>query len=293
MLAYDADAAGQAAAERFYTWERDLDLSLHVLALPKGADPADLAKRDPAALKTALVESRSFLDFRVRRALEAGNRRSPEGRAKMAEAALAMVAEHPNPLVREQYVGEIAAAVDISVDQLTRSIQQRGAKVTVAPITPRAPAKRIGGPETEALKVAIHDPDQVAGKLHEVLFRDPAHHDAFLALASAAALADAIDAAPPDAADLLRRLAVEESEAEPADVLAGLVRVAANAAAIRLNQAVADGADHAVLSPTIAWLKQTREQLVDEDLRSEATVALVAWLAQEADADAAEGGGGQ
>ena len=47
VLAYDADAAGQAAAERFYAWERDLDLSLHVLALPKGADPADLAKRDP------------------------------------------------------------------------------------------------------------------------------------------------------------------------------------------------------------------------------------------------------
>ncbi len=290
VLAYDADAAGQAAAERFYEWERDLDLSLHVLALPKGADPADLARRDPAALKEALTNARSFLDFRVQRALDAGDLRSPEGRAKTAEAALAMVAEHPNPLVREQYVGDIAARVDISAGQLNRSITQRGQKVTVAAITPRSPTRRVAGPETEALKVAIHKPEEVAGKLHEVLFDDPAHHDAFLALATGAPLPDVIDAAPPDAADLLRRLAVEDTEAEPGDVLAGLVRIAADAAATRLNKAVANGADARELVPTIGWLKQTREQLQDDDLRSDATAALVAWLARDADAQA-EGGG--
>jgi hypothetical protein len=169
-------------------------------------------------------------------------------------------------------------------------MSQHGAKVTVAPVAPRSPSKRIGGPETEALKVAIHEPEHVAGKLHEVLFKDPTHHDAFLALASGAPLAEAIEAAPPDAADLLRRLAVEDSDAEPGDVLAGLVRVAADAAAARLNKAVGSGADYAQLSPTIGWLKQTREQLQDEDLRSDATVALVAWLAQEADTDVEEGG---
>ena len=59
VLAYDADAAGQAAADRFYTWERELDLSLAVLALPKGADPADLARRDPEALKRGARRTRS------------------------------------------------------------------------------------------------------------------------------------------------------------------------------------------------------------------------------------------
>jgi DNA primase len=282
VLAYDADAAGQAAAERFYAWERDLDLSLHVLTLPKGADPADLARRDPAALKQALTNAHSFLDFRVQRALDAGDLRSPEGRAKAAEAALEMIAEHPNPLVQEQYVGQIAARVDIPAEQLKRSMQRRGAKVTVAPITPRPVMARVSGPETEALKVAIHRPEAVAGKLHEVLFHDQAHHDAFLALATGAPVTEAIENAPPDAAALLHRLAVDDVDADPDDVLAGLVRVAADAA---LNHLPKD-LEHA---PTIAWLKQTREQLQDEELRSEATVALVAWLAQEA--DSAEGGG--
>ncbi|MBA2607800.1 MAG: DNA primase [Actinobacteria bacterium] len=283
VLAYDADAAGQAAAERFYTWERDLDLSLAVLALPKGADPADLARRDPAALKQALAGAKSFLDFRVQRTLDAGNLRTPEGRAKTAEAALAMVAEHPNALVREQYIGTIAAAVDISADQLTRSIQQRGNRVTVAPVAARWPPRRAAGPETEALKVAIHNPEAVAGKLHEVLFTDPAHRDAFLALVTGEPLIDAIAAAPPDAAELLQRLAVEDTDAEPGDVLAGLARVAAGSAVDRLNKQAQEGGDPASLAPTIGWLIQTREQLGDDALRSEATEALVAWLAQEAD----------
>jgi DNA primase len=283
VLAYDADAAGQAAAERFYTWERDLDLSLAVLALPKGADPADLARRDPAALRAALANAKSFLDFRVQRTLEGGNLRTPEGRAKTAEAALAMVAEHPNALVREQYIGTIAAAVEISAEQLTRSITQRGNTVSVAPVAPRRAQRRVVGPETEALKVAIHSPDEVAGKLHEVLFTDPAHRDAFIALASGEPLIDAIANAAPDAAELLQRLAVEDSEAEPGDVLAGLARVAAGSAVDRLNKQAQSGGDPASLAPTISWLIQTREQLADDALRSEATEALVAWLAQDAE----------
>ena len=285
VLAYDADAAGQAAADRFYTWERDLDLSLAVLALPKGADPADLARRDPEALRVALKDARSFLDFRVQRALDAGDLRSPEGRAKAAEYALAMVAEHPNDLVRNQFIGQIAARVDIPTEQLMRSVSQRGNRVTVAPIAPRPVRQQRGGPETEALKVAIHAPDHVAGKLHEVLFTDPAHRDAFLALANGDPVSEAIENAPPEAAALLSRLAVEESDADPADVLAGLARVAALAAVDRLNKAVVNGADVSVVAPTIAWLKQTREQLDSDDLRNEATEALVTWLAHEADGE--------
>jgi len=283
VLAYDADAAGQAAAERFYAWERDLDLSLHVLALPRGADPADLARRDPAALKQALSDARSFLDFRVQRALDAGDLRSPEGRAKTAEHALEMVAEHPNELTRNQYVGTIAGRVDIPVEQLMRSMQQRGKKVSVAPVAPRPVS--VAGPETEALKIAIHRPESVAGKLHEVLFQDQAHRDAFLALASGAPVPEAIENAPPEAAALLHRLAVEDVDADPDDVVAGLVRVVVDAAVARLPHTLE-------ASPTIAWLKQTREQLHDDVLRSEATVALVAWLAQEAESDEGEGGHG-
>ena len=39
VLAFDADAAGQNAAARFYQWERDLELDVAVAALPAGRRP--------------------------------------------------------------------------------------------------------------------------------------------------------------------------------------------------------------------------------------------------------------
>ena len=49
-----------------------------------------------------------FLQFRVDRILDAGDLATAEGRARAAEAALAAVAEHPDDLVRDQYVMQLS-----------------------------------------------------------------------------------------------------------------------------------------------------------------------------------------
>src|SRR4051794_24996632 len=126
VLAYDADAAGQAAADRVYAWEQKEQLDFGVAALPPGADPGDLARTDPAALATSVTEAKPYLAFRIERVLAAGDLRTVEGRARAATAAMAAVAEHPNELVRDQYVRQIADRCRIDVDQL-RALARRGA----------------------------------------------------------------------------------------------------------------------------------------------------------------------
>ncbi len=95
VLAYDADAAGQAAVARVYEWERRHEVSVAVAALPAGTDPADLARSDPDALRAAVQQARPFLQFRVDRTFASGDLASAEGRARAADAALRAVAEHP------------------------------------------------------------------------------------------------------------------------------------------------------------------------------------------------------
>jgi len=82
VLAYDADTAGQAAAERFYEWERRYEVDLAVAALPPGSDPGDVARRDPAALREAVANAQPFLAFRLERVLGAADLGGPEGRAR-------------------------------------------------------------------------------------------------------------------------------------------------------------------------------------------------------------------
>jgi DNA primase len=118
VLAFDADSAGQAAAERFYRWEREHDLEVAVADLPPGQDPGDLAQTDPARLQAAVEGARPFLRFRLDRVFAAANLASPEGRAKAAEAALAVVAEHPDVFVRDQYLMDVGSRCRIDPERL-------------------------------------------------------------------------------------------------------------------------------------------------------------------------------
>jgi len=118
ILAFDADAAGQSAAARFYEWERRHELEVAVAALPPGSDPADIAMREPQLLKEAAENAKTFLSFRVDRALASSELKTGEGRARAAEAALAMVAEHPNDLVRDQFLVTVSDRTRLDPDRL-------------------------------------------------------------------------------------------------------------------------------------------------------------------------------
>src|SRR5699024_7040560 len=78
VLAFDPDAAGQAAAERVYEWEKKHEVEVAVAALPPGADPADLSRSDPGRLRAAVEEAIPFLGFRVERILDGGDLSTPE-----------------------------------------------------------------------------------------------------------------------------------------------------------------------------------------------------------------------
>jgi DNA primase len=281
ILAYDADTAGQAAAERFYAWEQQYEVDVAVAALPSGSDPGDLGQKDPDALRGAVEGAKPFLAFRVERALTTGNLRSAEGRARAADAALVMVAEHPNDLVRDSYVMQVADRCQLEPDMLRERLHKRAwrqpekARDRDAERPAFVRARRDDGPEVEALRLAVHAPEVVADRLEEVLFIDEIHLAAFRSLAASLTLLEAIEAAGPEAGALLQRLAVEESESDPDDVLAMLARRGAQRAVARLESEVRSTG---VIErwETIRWLKLRIDELPAPD----ATKQLVAWLAQ-------------
>ena len=124
VLAYDADSAGQSATSRVYEWERKHEVDVVVADLPGGSDPGELARSDPEGLARAVREARPFLQFRVDRMLSGGDLTTAEGRARAAEAALVAVAEHPDDLVRDQYVMQLADRCRLDADRLRDRLAQ-------------------------------------------------------------------------------------------------------------------------------------------------------------------------
>jgi len=121
ILAYDADSAGQGAAEKFYAWEHKLELEIRVLRLPAGADPGST---DPDVLRTAVAEARPFLQFRIERLREAADLSTAEGRSRYSERALEAIAAHPDDLVRDQYVMDVADWARVPADRLRTRLDE-------------------------------------------------------------------------------------------------------------------------------------------------------------------------
>jgi DNA primase len=294
VLAFDADAAGQGAAERFYEWEDRYEVQVAVADLPPGADPGDLARTDPDRLRQAVAGAKPFLEFRLERVLGGADLTSAEGRARAAERALALIREHPSELVRDQYVMAVGFRCQIDADRLRAGLARPGLIATADRATraERPPRREeIEGPELMLLRLAVHDPEAVAAAVDlavldagaPVLFEDEVHLAAYRALAGATSLHAAIEAADPAAADLLQRVAVEEvTGLDAGDVVRLLVRQAATRALTSL-EAVIRATPEVDLVRAADWLRRRMEELFDPDAGRLAVGQLVPWLLERAE----------
>jgi DNA primase len=313
VLAYDADNAGLAAAEKFYEWERKFEVDVAVAALPRGLDPADLSRRDPEALRAAVTGARPFLAFRLDRVLERADLRSIEGRAKTAARAMEVVAEHPSEIVRDQYLMVVADRCRVDPQQLRSGAWKTwgkgpggsaaggtglgarggaGGGGAAAGAGNGARAGRPGGsgrvgatgpgvasgPELEALRLLVHRPEAIAPRLHHVFFDGDLASRAYQARAGAPSLHDAIAGADPEVADLLQRLAVEDADEDVDDVIILLINQAVGRAVADLERDARASERPEDYGAMIAWLKLALEDVRSGHSGQDGESPLVGWL---------------
>ena len=273
VLAFDADAAGQGAAERFYEWERQFDVAVEVARLPRGKDPGELAGEDPVALRAAVDEAEPFLGFRVGRVLRAGGRVvTPEARAKLANGAMVVVNEHPDVNVRKLYAGQVAQHTGLPVADLVRVAERRAREVEVR-AAPVRPALRENA-EFVVLALLIQQWDEVAPWLVEPLFADESYLGAFRALADADGdVHKAIEQADPEVRDLLERLSVADVDADSRAEVRNLVGAACRRELdiLRLERDLSRNAE-------LVATRRLLEELDDPEAGWEAAGQLLRWL---------------
>lgn len=280
VLAFDADAAGQAAAERFYDWEKQHELEVAVAALPGGADPGELAESDPEALRRAVDDALPFLGFRVGRVLDGSDLSTPERRARAAEEAIAVVREHPSSLVRDQYVMEIADRCRLEPDRLRMLLanQARPKPRAVEAEGDRGPVTVEENIETLAVRLAIHAPESLPPFVDSHLFESGRETALFELVTTHDTVGAAMEDAPPELAEALGQLAVlDQPDDEPAAIVARLVH---DAAVRRLHQLEAEGRETGDLeiAKRMAELQRGIESLRASNWNGEEAEQLLDWL---------------
>ncbi len=260
VLAFDADDAGKAAAERVYEWEQKYEIEVLVADLPTGVDPDDLSRSDPERLVASVTDALSFLEFRLERELGRHQMDSIEHRARAAEEALVLVGEHPNVLVRDQYVMTIADRCRMDPDRLREMIRnprkQRGVKVKEAAAVPM-PQKGSDHVEDQALRLLIDDEDGTTDLLSEFFFAAPMRREIFEALRDAPSVREAVDMLGADEGNLLIELAATtDDDLDAQAVLSRLVGRGADRLARDLESEMRLGGNIEELLPDVKYLRQ-------------------------------------
>ena len=287
LLAFDADNAGQSAAEKVYEWESEFDVLFKVADLPEGQDPGDLAFSNPDDLKQIIDTAKPHMQFRVDRVLKKGDFESKEGRAKVAIEAMKVVAQHPDELIRDQYIVQIADKCLIAADEIRRraSKENPGTEKNAKNREVVEVAQEKLTTEYQALRMLIHRSEEVRDWLHPVLFSDPLAENIFIALTNSTDLHEANQSLGVEESDLIGRLSVQEAEDDkPLGVFSRLLSLAAERKAVEFESLARQSGELSEYQEDISYLRRSVMELNEEGIHQiEEGMQLRSWLIEKAE----------
>lgn len=184
VLAFDADAAGEKAAERAWELARGRDLELRVLVMPPGRDPADVVREQGAeAIRELVAGAEPVVRFMIRRTLD-GREQTPEGRSAAVSDAAPLLAAIPDPTLRDQYTRWAADTMGVGLAVLGQAVQTAGGELPAfddqlseaqpAQLDRRELSARAQL-EREALRIVLQRPDLLPERWNEVEEEDLVH----------------------------------------------------------------------------------------------------------------------
>jgi DNA primase len=273
VLAFDADAAGQGAAERFYEWERKLQVSVKVASFSGGKDPGELADTDPEGLVASVRNARTFLAFRMHRVIDTTDISTPEGKERALVRAAEIIREHPSDLVRSEYAAEAARRLDVRDDIVLARVGRHVAPAT-APTSPRKSANTRENAEFIILVLMVNDFDAVTSIVSEEVFADEAHRRVFRALFNNRDQFSKAEAElDPEAGEVLSAVLVAPVDGDPRVEGVNLLRAAVRR---ELSRRAANASPEVISRDRV--IRQKVDKLLERDVADSDITDLLAWL---------------
>ncbi len=133
-IAFDADAAGNAATIRGLDLARALDFNVKIITLPEdaGKDPDDAIRKDVEIWKKAIHDALPVIEWLYRNAFKGHSASKPEEKKLIAAGILPEFRRIPNAVERDGWVTRLARDLGISEDALRDEVKKALPHVTPA-----------------------------------------------------------------------------------------------------------------------------------------------------------------
>lgn len=162
-LALDTDLAGDAAARRGIEIADRAGLNIRVIRLAKGKDPDECIRQDPQAWFGAVKKAVPFYDFLIDSAFERYPMETPEGKKKIGQEILPVLARISNEIVKAHYIKKLSRQLGLGEEVIVSEMAKIEKKEEVKELgkkEDRAASEEIL--ENYLLSLILQSPDPVA-----------------------------------------------------------------------------------------------------------------------------------
>ncbi len=120
FLCFDADAAGLGAMSRALELARRLGLTMRIVRVPDGLDPADyvLSGHDGEAFRQLAGQAQTLLQFQTHTVLASHDLQTVDGRMRAFAVLRGILAQAASPLERDEEVRYVADRLRLSEDNV-------------------------------------------------------------------------------------------------------------------------------------------------------------------------------
>ncbi|MDI6731723.1 MAG: DNA primase [Candidatus Margulisbacteria bacterium] len=123
ILAFDADSAGEIAAERSVDILRKEGVRVKIAQLAGAKDPDEMVRqKGEAAFLQCLSSALPYLEFKIKRTLARCNLKDIEARASALREIAAVLGQEKDPFVQNEYAKQTAGLLQIEPDVLKQEI---------------------------------------------------------------------------------------------------------------------------------------------------------------------------
>lgn len=134
VICFDADNAGQNAAQRSIDVLLKEDLQVRIARIPKGEDPDSLLRKQPVTVfENILREAKDYTRHLLDTACEAEDITSPRGRGLVAQKLALVIAKIPNAVQREGFLLEVARRLQVPRAVLEEEVRKAEGQQRRAP----------------------------------------------------------------------------------------------------------------------------------------------------------------
>ena len=165
VLAFDPDAAGEAATLRGIDILVEAGFHIRVAQLPSSVDPDEYLRAHGAeAFQRLLAQGPSMIEWLIRSATARHPLRSADARVEAAQAVLPTIAKIPDAMLRTEYIRVLAERLrldEAAVREELARVKPRSASASASagPPTTR-PRARLQRPEDLLVALIIDDPSR-------------------------------------------------------------------------------------------------------------------------------------